>query len=154
MAHAGPPAARANNPPPTPNAHDASASALALMPPDVRSAIPTARWRRDRLWALRLPVEDVPTAEFAWLLDLPLWRDGGVPFCVSPDQVRSDPERYPGQHRRTWASDLAYPIHLADYNGRWTILDGVHRLLKATILGRTFVCAMKPTEADLRAITA
>jgi hypothetical protein len=32
------------------------------------------------------------------------------------------------------AADLDYPLDLLSRNGRWVILDGVHRLLKADLL--------------------
>lgn len=33
------------------------------------------------------------------------------------------------------AADLGCPLDLLFRNGRWVILDGVHRLLKADLLG-------------------
>jgi hypothetical protein len=125
---------------------------LRLMPETVRDAIPTARWRRDALWALALPVEEVAVASLAWVFDLPLWAVDGVPFRVAPNEVRADPAAYVDQYRRTMASDPRDPIHLNLHNGRWTVLDGVHRLLKAAMLGWESIPAMKLSEADFRGI--
>lgn len=36
---------------------------LEEMPESVREAIPTVLWRRELLWGLSLPVEDVPISE-------------------------------------------------------------------------------------------
>src|SRR5215217_3379536 len=109
---------------------------LALMPPHVREAIPTVRWRRDELWSLALPIEPVAIAGLAWLFDLPIWKDAGQPWQVTPNQVRADPMRYVEHFRRAMICDLSYPIHLYKHNGRWTVLDGFHRLLKADLQGR------------------
>lgn len=122
------------------------------MPPLVRAAIPTDLWRRDLLWALDLPVEQIPVASLAWLLDVPLWQWDGVPFRLTPNAVRADPERYDEQYRRTLASDLAYPIHLVGLRDRWTVLDGIHRLLKAVLVGRAEIPAMKLSAENYRCI--
>lgn len=52
------------------------------------------------------------------------------------------------------ASDLRYPIHLAEHRGRLVILDGFHRLLKAVLEGRVEVEAMVLYDRDLKAISS
>ena len=106
------------------------------MPLAVRGAISTRLWDRDALWALPLPTIMWPIQDLAWILDVPLWAVDGRPFQVSPNQVRRDPTRYAAQFARTLESDLDFPIHLVRLHGRWTILDGVHRLLKADLCGQ------------------
>lgn len=69
-------------------------------------------WSRERLWALDLPVERVAVESLRWQLALPWWSLGGVPFAVSPDEVRADPLRYRVQHDRTMAADLSFPAHV------------------------------------------
>jgi hypothetical protein len=125
---------------------------LRLMPPEVRKAIPNNRWSRDALWALRLPTEEIPVADLRWVFDLPLWADGNVPFQVTPSEVQLNPNRYAEQYQRTLAADLDYPIHLIMHTGRWTILDGVHRLLKAQMIGRTHVLVMKLSDEHFKSI--
>jgi hypothetical protein len=49
--------------------------------------------------------------------------------------VRADPAHYREHYERTMAADLGCPLDLLFRNGRWVILDGVHRLLKADRLG-------------------
>lgn len=122
------------------------------MPPSVRGAVSTELWRRDLLWALDLPVELVPVASLAWLLDVPCWQVGGVPFQVTPNAVRADPVRYCEQYQRTLATDVAYSIHLVKLNGRWTVLDGLHRLLKAAMLGWEDIPAKKLSAEDYHRI--
>ena len=123
------------------------------MPPTVRAAIPTDLWRRDLLWALDLPVEPVPIASLAWLFDIPCWQLDGIPFRLTPNAVRAGPDRYHEQYRRTLSCDLAYPIHLVRlHDGRWTVLDGIHRLLKAAMLGWADIPARKVSAEDYRRI--
>ena len=81
-------------------------------------------------------------------LDLPYWRDGGRPFQITPAQVKADPARYQEQYKRTMVADLAHPLDLLFRNDRWVILDGVHRLLKADVLGLSQV-RVRPVSAAM-----
>jgi hypothetical protein len=97
-------------------------------------------WSRERLWALDLPVRATAIEELRWLLALPWWSHEGVHFAISPDQVRADPGRYAVQYARTMAVDLTLPLHLLVRHDRVvTMLDGVHRLLKADLAGMQLV---------------
>ncbi|GAA0578550.1 ParB N-terminal domain-containing protein [Kribbella sandramycini] len=97
-------------------------------------------WDAAKLHALDLPVGELPLEELAGHLELPFWADGGRPFQVSPRQVAADPARYDEQYARTLAADLRYPIDVARrLDGRFTVLDGVHRLLHAELAGRAVV---------------
>ncbi len=126
---------------------------LDVMPASLRSVMPGFLWSRERLWALELPVERVAVDELRWHLALPMWSFDGVPFAITPEQVRADPGRYHLQHARTMAADLAFPVDaLARPRGALTLLDGVHRLLKADMLGRRTVDVKKVPMACLDAI--
>jgi hypothetical protein len=92
-------------------------------------------WDADALHSLDVPVETMPVSELEWQLRLKLWRHEGVPFAVSPTEVANQPIRYGKQYERMLTADLAYPLDLMLVRGRWTIMDGVHRLLKARLLG-------------------
>jgi hypothetical protein len=109
-------------------------------------------WNRDRLYALKLPLSEIAMDQLAWLLDVPLWAVDDVPFQVTPNEVGADPQRYTPQLQRTLDADLDWPIHVMRHNGRWTILDGVHRLLKATLEGRASISAMILSPAHYHAI--
>jgi len=50
------------------------------------------------------------------------------------------------------AADLAHPIHLVQYRGQLVVLDGFHRLLKATVEGRSNVDAVVLSGEDLESI--
>jgi hypothetical protein len=100
-------------------------------------------WDQERLWRLDLPVTEVPTRELRWHLELPMWALDDSPFTLTPAQVAACPRRYAGQYTRTLAADLRFPIHVLDRPERLTVLDGMHRLLKAHILGQDTVLAKK-----------
>jgi hypothetical protein len=63
------------------------------------------------------------------------------PAEVSPGEVADRPDRFPDQYARTLATDLTFPVHLLQRPQRVTILDGVHRLLKAQPEGRDRIVA-------------
>ena len=111
-----------------------------LVPPSLQAVLPNVTWDRSRLRALALPVHEVPLAELRWQLDLPWWRDGDRYFAVSPNEVRQAPDRYAMQWRRVLDADLDVPIDLLARD-RLVVLDGVHRLLKADVLGMRAITA-------------
>jgi hypothetical protein len=92
-------------------------------------------WDADKLRRLPLLVDTATVDSLRWHLDLPYWRHDGKPFQITPAQVKADPARYREQYQRTMAADLSYPLDLLFRSDRWVILDGVHRLLKADVLG-------------------
>lgn len=122
------------------------------MPNAVREAIPLHLWDRTKLYALDLPVRKIRISDLRWMLDIPLWAVDGIAFRVTPNQVLAYPDRYPEQYHRVLTSDLTFPIHVIWHNDRWTILDGVHRLLKAVIEGRASISAMVLSGDDYRTI--
>jgi len=104
------------------------------VPSALRTVLPNVSWSRERLHALTLPTVELALDDLRWQLDLPWWRNGPAErhFSVAPNQVRADPERFAKHWQRTIDSDLRFPIHLLQRD-RLTILDGVHRLLKADV---------------------
>ena len=118
-------------------------------PPELAGIILSFAWDRTRLHALDLPVEELAVVELNWQLDLRWWKFDGCHFAVTPNEVRVDPVRYQHQWLRTGTADLAYPIHVTETApGRWTILDGVHRLLKADAAGEQTIRAMRVRDLD------
>ena len=121
---------------------------MARKPFDLMDSVPAAlhglildfEWSRERLWALDLVVQAMTIEELRWLLALPWWSDGGVHFAISPNQVRADPGRHRVQFARTMAADLTLPLHVLVRQDRVvTMLDGVHRLQKADLVGMQLV---------------
>jgi hypothetical protein len=107
---------------------------LPAPPPELEPYFLPFDWDNELLWALDLAVEDVPTRSLAWHLDLPWWKGERGWFTVRPRAVLGHPGRYPEQYARTLNTDLRYPLHITLNKGRWTIVDGIHRLLKAVML--------------------
>lgn len=61
---------------------------------------------------------------------------GRAAVQVTPMEVAADPEVHVEQYARTMAADLCYPLDVVRRtDGRITILDGVHRLLRAHLNG-------------------
>ena len=109
------------------------ADVVPLVPLELGESLLGFEWDPERLWRLDLPVELMSVDELSWCLDLPLWRHDGRPFRVRPTEVIADPVRYPDEYRRTLEADLRYPLDITRRNGRWTVMDGVHRLAKAVL---------------------
>ncbi|MFG1907610.1 hypothetical protein [Kribbella sp. NPDC048928] len=111
------------------------------IPPELTAYILDFHWDVDLLHALDLPTIELPVAELAHHLDLPFWAYDG-PFKVTPHQVAADPLTYQAQYDRTLAADLRHPLDVVRRpDNRLTILDGIHRLLRAELEGRTTVSA-------------
>jgi hypothetical protein len=125
-----------------------------LLPGELRSYQLGLAWSHTKLWALDLPVREMPVSELVWQLSLPWWRDGDCYFVLRPVDVLAAPQRYPKQHARTLAADLAYPIDITLRHGHWFVLDGVHRLLKAVLVGRRTISIRQLDAADLDRIAA
>ena len=117
-------------------------------PPDVQPWLVDVA--RERVHGRNRPIELMPVRELEWILDLPLWWDAGHPFRLRPRDVLVEPERNRAQHVRTNEADLAIPVDVAWHQGRWVVVDGVHRLLKAISLGHTAVAAREVPAAALR----
>lgn len=121
---------------------------LAERPASLDGVILDFHWDLERLHALSLPEREVSTSTLEWHLHLPFWAAGGRPFQVSPADVASEPSAHPEQWTRTLAADLRYPLDAyVEAEGRLIILDGVHRLLKALVEGRSTL-RVRVLEAD------
>ena len=122
-------------------------------PPELVGIILDFDWDRERLHALDLPAAEVAVAELRWQLELRWWKHADRHFAVTPNDVRADPIRYDLHWQRMLAAQLSFPIHLAETApARWTILDGVHRLLKADVLGHSHIRAVRVPPAQLALI--
>ncbi|NIK55974.1 ParB N-terminal domain-containing protein [Kribbella shirazensis] len=107
------------------------------VPAELRAYILDFHWDLDLLHTLDLPTTELPLAQLAHHLDLPFWAYDGQPFQLTPHQVAADPVTYREQYERTLAADLRHPVDVVRRpDGRITILDGVHRLLRAELEGR------------------
>lgn len=105
-------------------------------------------WDVRRLWAAELPIRELHVAELEWLLDIPFWTVDGR-TDVRPREVAKRPELFATEHARTMRSDLSCPINVIWLRGRWVIMDGLHRLLKAHLLDEATIMAKLAYESDL-----
>ena len=113
-----------------------------LMPPAVQRSLLPWEWSREKLWALDLPVTSATLDELSHLFDVPLWRgEDDAPFATPPNDVLARPTEYPRQFRRIIEADLAFPVHITRTTSGWIVLDGLHRMAKAALLGRQAVAA-------------
>jgi hypothetical protein len=118
-----------------------------LVPAELKPYILDYWWDMDRLHGLRLPVEELPVSELSWHLELPWWQYEGSVFTLRPRQVEQDPDTYAQEYLRTVNADLGQPIIAYRQGGRVVIMDGVHRLLKAAMEGRSTMGVKIFTEA-------
>lgn len=109
-------------------------------------------WDLDRLWDLDLPRQGIRLELLRWHLALPWWRHDGAWFRVTAHEVLARPSAYPEHAERIVSADLSYPLHVVRRRHRWLILDGIHRLAKADLLGYTEVQAVTLTTEDVAAI--
>ena len=91
-------------------------------------------WDEKRVWQLNIPAIDMDISELIWHFDIPFhWHDGGV-YNLKSREIIENPGKYKEEYERTMRSDMSYPIDIMENKGRWLILDGLHRLMKARIL--------------------
>ena len=67
----------------------------------------------------------------------------------APARVSSRSGRAPEHADRVGSADLSYPLHVVPRHRRWLILDGIHRLVKAEMLGLTDVLVSTLSPADI-----
>jgi hypothetical protein len=107
-------------------------------------------WDVRKLWAVDLPVVSMRVQELEWLLDRPFWKDGHRKLALRPHDVAADPERYLAEYERAMAADLSCPINVIYLRGRWVIMDGLHRLLKAWMCDHETILAKQALEQHIR----
>lgn len=110
-------------------------------------------WDVKKVWALDIPVEDMDIEELAWHFDIPFHWVGNETYNVTSRQVIDNLEKYPEEYERTMKSDLKYPIDIMWNKGRWLILDGLHRLVKAHLQGEETVRVRKIPREKIPEIT-
>jgi len=101
-------------------------------------------WDAHKVWAIEAPVEDMRLDELAWHFDVPfLWKRPNGYYDVLPRDVLDRPDQHALEYARTMQADTSYPIDIMRHNGRWVILDGLHRLMKLSAEGATIVKVRK-----------
>ncbi len=91
----------------------------------------------EKLWDLELPVEEIPSAELDWHLDMPFFWQPDQPFSLRPREVLTNPEHYQEWMQTIMDADTSYPIDIIWWQGRWQILDGLHRFCQLVVRGES-----------------
>jgi hypothetical protein len=97
------------------------------------------RWSTQKVWALDVSMQAMPISELSWHFDIPFWDKPNGWYDLSPNDVLAEPTRYRGEYQRILDADLKYPIDIMENKGRWLILDGLHRLVKAHVLNMEWI---------------
>jgi hypothetical protein len=89
-----------------------------------------------KLRDLPLPIEQKDIDELIWCFDFPVWeRDRTDDWNLTPREV-IEKKSYAMEHvKRVQEVNLAYPIIVVFHKNKWVILDGIHRLVKAYMMG-------------------
>lgn len=88
-------------------------------------------WSEEKVWALDIPVEEMDIWELQWHFEIPFWNTPNGYYDLKPDDVLANPEKYKEEFERTMKADLKHPLDVMFWKGRWLLLDGLHRLVKA-----------------------
>ena len=97
---------------------------------------PPGIWDEKKIWGIELPVITMDINELLWLIDVPFWEsDDREEFALTPRVVMEGHPHSTKEWARMTRVDLSFPLDVLCYNGRWIVLDGVHRLMKAYMAG-------------------
>jgi len=102
-----------------------------------------------KIWALDIPVTNIPIDSLLWHLEMPFWSSDQGYYDLSPNDVISKPELFKEEYERTMNANLAHPIDIMKNKGKWLILDGLHRLVKAKIIGAKKVKVRKIPRSEI-----
>jgi hypothetical protein len=100
-------------------------------------------WVPEKVWDLNLPVEEMNIKDLEWHLDIPFWNSLEGYYDVTPNDVLKDKDSHEAEYERVLAADVAHPLDVMFYKGRWLLLDGLHRLLKLKMQGKAMVRVRK-----------
>ena len=96
----------------------------------------------------------IPLADLDYILDVDLWQDS-LEQTITPrmvlDDMAEELETYPEHEKSINESTFEYPILVTKdaKTGKYDVLDGLHRLAKAKLLGMTSIDARLVTTVDL-----
>jgi tRNA(Arg) A34 adenosine deaminase TadA len=106
-------------------------------------------WSEEKVWKLNYPTEAIDINELTWHFAVPFhWDNGGV-YNLTSQEIIDNPEKYKDEYDRTMNADLSHPIDIMENKGKWLILDGLHRLMKSRILGKSVVQVRKIPRSEI-----
>lgn len=107
-------------------------------------------WDEQKVWKLQYPIEQISIDELTWHFKVPfIWSKPNGYYDVEPQEVLDNPNNHPEEYQRTMEADLSYPIDIMYWKGRWLILDGLHRLMKASLQNDKTVKVRKIPESAI-----
>lgn len=109
-------------------------------------------WDEGRVWKLDVPAEEMDISELEWNFDIPFWSTEGGYFDLKPREVVENKDKYKKEYKRIMDSDLNFPLDVMRWRGKLLFLDGLHRLVKAKILGHKKVRVRKIPQKDISKI--
>ncbi|MDO8467529.1 MAG: ParB N-terminal domain-containing protein [Nanoarchaeota archaeon] len=108
-------------------------------------------WDNKKVWELDINTEEIDIKELEWHFEIP-FLDFNSSYDLSPNQVINNADKFKSEYDRTMKADLNYPIDIMFNKGQWLILDGLHRLMKAKILGMKKVRVRKVPHSKINEI--
>jgi hypothetical protein len=102
-------------------------------------------WDQDELHraARRLPVEQIHVPSWTWVLRIPFGRTKAGPYTCTMQQVLMAPHLFPNGMERVHQADPGCPIVLCETTGgRMVVMDGIHRIARATGESRDVIPAV------------
>ena len=114
-----------------------------VLPDIIREVGFEFRWDNQKVWALEIPVEEMPASELVWHFEIPFLATPGGFYDLTPREVLENRSAHEAEYSRTLRADLNFPIDIMSHKGRWVILDGLHRLMRATMEDKVFVKVRK-----------
>ncbi|MFH1111875.1 MAG: hypothetical protein V1712_02285 [Patescibacteria group bacterium] len=89
-----------------------------------------------KLRALSLPIVEIDMEKLIWHFEMPVWeKDGTDDWNLTPWEVIRKEKGSTTHQKRVEETDISHPIVVTNYNSRYVVLDGVHRLVKVYLNG-------------------
>ncbi|MBI4451372.1 hypothetical protein HY642_05330 [Candidatus Woesearchaeota archaeon] len=109
-------------------------------------------WSNRKVWNVKVPVTGMSIKKLEWMFAIPFWSKGKGSYNLTPREVIKTPQKYKTEYRRVMKANLRYPLDVMFNKGRWLMLDGLHRVVKAKILEKDNVRVRKIPRARIKDI--
>lgn len=100
-------------------------------------------WDEQKVWELDILEEEMDIKELEWHFGIPFWETKDGYYDFKPIWVIENPDKFSERYKRVMKADLKYSLDIMLWKGRWLLLDGLHRLVKAKMLGQKTVKVRK-----------
>ncbi len=89
-------------------------------------------WDSKKVWLINEPIVDMDINELLWHFAIPFWEAQDTDdYNLTPWEFIKDTQKHTDHNQKIKKANLAFPIDIMENKGRWLILDGLHRLMKA-----------------------